>query len=586
LHETGKLHRDIKPSNILVTREGRVVILDFGLVAEAEAPGHQEIGLIAGTPDYMSPEQGAQYPLTKASDWYSVGVILYQSLTGRLPFTGKYFEVIMDKQSHDPRPLNCSRSAAGSQSVSWIYWVAGRKRPGGGMCSAFWATADWSVDAGARDPTPQARKDHAFCGSRSALDELAKDLQFELTDLFVYLRPFGNGKVSPGQHSLTVARSRHPAIVLKGRCYERESVPYKALDGVVDSLSRYLMSLPTAEVAALLPRDAHALARLFPTLLQVDAIFSSPAKNLEISDPVTLRRRALAALRELLARLAKRQPLVLWVDDLQWADTDSTSLLEELLRQPDAPALLLITSFRTEDIDQKPFLQSLLARAGGAAEIELSVDEISSDEARELTRALIGRGLVVTDGLLESIVREARGNPFLIEQLCHYAMSTDRSATTGISLSVMLDAGIEQLPRGARALLQILAVAGRPINQEVAYQAAGLTGDELPLISSLRAAQLLRSGGSNFGVELYHDRIRETLYEQLELPQVKQIHRRLAQTLEARGIDDPESLFEHYLGADERVRAAGHAAAAAKRAAAALAFDRAANFYRQALSCL
>src|ERR1700730_1386856 len=102
LHETGKLHRDIKPSNILVTREGRVVILDFGLVADVEAKGTQDSGLIAGTPDYMSPEQGAQNPLSKASDWYSVGVILYQALTGKLPFTGKYFEVIMDKQSLDP----------------------------------------------------------------------------------------------------------------------------------------------------------------------------------------------------------------------------------------------------------------------------------------------------------------------------------------------------------------------------------------------------------------------------------------------------------------------------------------------------
>ena len=62
-----------------------------------------------------------------------------------------------------------------------------------------------------------------------------------------------------------------------------------------------------------------------------------------------------------------------------------------------------------------------------------------------------------------------------------------------------------------------------------------------------------------------------------------QIHRRLAQSLEGRGIDDPEALFEHYLGAGERVRAASHAALAAKKAASALAFDRAAGFYRRAL---
>src|SRR5947208_10634889 len=100
LHEMGKLHRDLKPSNVLVTEDGRVVILDFGLVEDINPELHET--LLAGTPDYMSPEQGAQTAISKASDWYGVGVILYQALTGRLPFRGKFFEVMLRKQTRDP----------------------------------------------------------------------------------------------------------------------------------------------------------------------------------------------------------------------------------------------------------------------------------------------------------------------------------------------------------------------------------------------------------------------------------------------------------------------------------------------------
>src|SRR5262245_3902669 len=106
LHQADKLHRDLKPSNVLVTPTGRVVVLDFGLSAELPSSGiyHSSQHHLVGTVAYMSPEQAECQAVTAASDWYSVGVMLFQALTGELPFEGSPVDVLIDKQQREPRP--------------------------------------------------------------------------------------------------------------------------------------------------------------------------------------------------------------------------------------------------------------------------------------------------------------------------------------------------------------------------------------------------------------------------------------------------------------------------------------------------
>ena len=103
LHRRGKLHRDIKPSNVLVTPEGRVVILDFGLTAELLPLYSGERSYVSGgTPAYMAPEEASGATPSEAGDWYGIGATLYEALTGTIPFEGALTDLLARKSTIDP----------------------------------------------------------------------------------------------------------------------------------------------------------------------------------------------------------------------------------------------------------------------------------------------------------------------------------------------------------------------------------------------------------------------------------------------------------------------------------------------------
>lgn len=594
LHAAGKLHRDIKPSNVLVTKEGRVVVLDFGLVREIEATatrdGTEE--MIAGTAEYMSPEQASAMALTEATDWYSVGVMLFEALTGELPFSGARIKVLMDKQQFDaarpsslvpnvPRDLDdlCGKLLARDpaqrprlREILRCLGVEATIAPGHPITTV--PTAQQPLVG----REPQLALLHA---------QYQRIVDGKPTTVLVHGRS-GMGKTALLRRFVDELTHDDNVVILAGRCHERESVPYKALDSLVDALSRYLRKLPRVEAAALIPRDVHTLARVFPVLRRAEVVSASPRRSTETPDPHELRRRAVGALREMLARLADRKLVVLWIDDLQWGDVDSSIVLGELVRPPSAAPLLVLVSYRSDDDAAGPSLTAL-RRAAAEDVSEIEIGPLAMDDARRLAETLLNGDQKLLEHV-EAVSKESGGSPFFVAELVLYLQSGAalRSSLAGstIRLEKVIEERLERLPASARRILDVVAVAGRPIAREIAVRAADVPSDEeRNAIALLRSGFLIRTlhGSDGDRLEAYHDRIRETVIGLLDEEATKHCHTQLAASIEASRTPDPEALATHYKGAEMLDRAGEWAMFAGDRARDALAFDRAATWYAAAL---
>jgi eukaryotic-like serine/threonine-protein kinase len=598
LHQAGKLHRDIKPSNVMVDRAGRVVLLDFGLITDVSRPGGgvSDEYSVVGTVDYMSPEQGASLPLSPASDWYSVGTVLYRALTGMLPFYGPPIVVLMEKQRREPEPPSMilpDTPADLSQLCCDLLRCDAAARPDGNEILRRLGSRVAAPPA-RRRPSGSRSQDTPLVG-RAGHAEVLREAFATATREGRAVTVLVRGRSGMGKSILIERVTRElqrerGAVVLAGRCYERESVPYKALDSLIDALSRHLAQMPRHEVDALMPRDVLAVARLFPVLRRVDAVKAAP-RRIAAPDPHELKRRGMGALRDLLARMADRRPLVLTIDDAQWGDLDSTMLLLDLLRPPDPPSLLLVLAYRSEEAEAseavRHLVEGLRAPGAGAGDMrEVEVGALAPDEARELAESRLQREGSDRDQVADAIARESGGDPFLIDQLVRFLHVAGEKAGE-ISFGEVMRARLGQLGAEARRVLQLIAVAGRPLPQQVVTTAAGLAQDD-QLMSVLRAGSLIRtSGAPELGrVEIYHDRIREVVLASLTDSQHRERHLALAEALEGSDNADPEALAVHLLGGGAVERGTEYAIEAAEKASAALAFERAAVFLRLAIDAL
>jgi len=597
VHERGKLHRDIKPGNVMVTTDGRTVLLDFGLVSEVAEGGLADTSSIAGTACYMAPEQfGGKH--STSSDWYSVGAVIYEALVGRQAYGGSPVMIMQAKQAGILPPP--SRFVAGIPEwlddlcMRLLAQEPSRRATGEEVLAVFEREAGpVQLDTGAA--APAARLSTEFVGRKKQLATLLEAYHSASAGKVVVASVSGEsgmGKSALISHFLdSLAQETRPPVILRSRCYELESVPFKALDGAVDALSQHLRYLGDAEANALLPRHVAALARLFPVLERIHGIASAPPVGSADDTGAELRRRAFKALRDLFAAMADRGPLVLYIDDLQWSDADSIELLEVLLLPPDPPHLLLVVSHRP-DSERAGALRRALAPADQSAESELAlfdvaIGELSEEEATELARHLLEQRSPDRVELSASIARESGGMPMFIDALTQRVSTQDTLKTSErASLEVVLQDQVADLSEAARALIETLAVAALPLSSTLAMHAASVGRDGREALSELRQGGLVQAMPSRDGatmLRMRHDRVLQAVSRSLDGTRTRALNEALANVLEGADIDDPERLAIHFRAAGRDDRAAHYAIEAAHKAYAALAFDRASRLFERAL---
>ncbi|MCY1005422.1 serine/threonine-protein kinase [Nannocystis pusilla] len=331
VHRHGLVHRDIKPSNVMITPSGRVVVLDLGLVRESRVASFDSLGENApllGTPLYMAPEQVIRSDdAGPAADWYAVGEVLWECLGGESRHAGRTLvEVFERKLMEPPEPPSRRRPGVPPHLDQLCVDLLAREpaaRPSAGDVLTRLGRGDLvAIELAVQGLLGREHE------ARLLRDQL---VQTGRAGAVFVSGPSGFGKTTLVEHVLDVVRREDSVVAFSGSCSERESIPFKALDSAIDALSLYLCNTDADATAIARPDDLAALARLFPILRTVPAIRAIDDSRLDGLDPIEIRRRAADSLAEVLTRIAARRPVVLALDDLQWADLDSVLLLESVL---------------------------------------------------------------------------------------------------------------------------------------------------------------------------------------------------------------------------------------------------------------
>jgi DNA-binding SARP family transcriptional activator len=381
------------------------------------------------------------------------------------------------------------------------------------------------------------------------------------------------------------------AFVLAGRSPEEALVPYQPL---VEALRHYVLSAPFTDLRATAREYGAELARLIPELRRRAPDLPMPVA----AEPETERYRLFEAVVGIFHEMSNTAPVLLVLDDLQWADRPTLLLLRHLARAPQPSRVLILGAYRATETRHDGFAEALAELRRERLVTELEVGGLSEGETAELVRVLTG--VTPSRSFSRALYAETEGNPFFVEEIVRHL------AEAGVRIDLASSHELQRvgLPEGvkdviARRLsrldaqaiewLRVAAVVGRDVDTQLLEQVATLDEDEFlnSLDEALAAGLVVESPNRPGRYSFSHALIRETLYDGMSAPRRGRIHRRVGEALETRASDrDLTALALHFTraaGQQDAEKAIEYARRAGEQATVMLAHEEAAEHYARAL---
>ncbi|WNG41034.1 AAA family ATPase [Archangium violaceum] len=577
VHGRNVIHKDIKPSNIILEPSGDARLIDFG-VATLQKVEHLDAApthLIEGTLAYMSPEQTGRMnrAVDYRTDFYSLGVTFYELLTGRRPFQGKdaleWFHAHMAQKPRPPHELNPQVPPALSALVLKLLAKVAEER----YQSAEGLLADLercrqALSQGVREEFTLGTQDtpnrfqlpQRLYGRETQVSSLLEGFERVARtgrpELFLVSGYSGIGKSS-------VVNELHKPVVqrrgffLSGKFDQfQRDIPYVTLAQTLRGLVQQLLAGSEEEIARWRQRVNQAWegqGQLLVDLVPQLEVLVGPQPALQEVLPGEAQQRFYRVVRQFISVFATQEhPLVVFLDDLQWADLASLQLLAHLLSQPETLPVLWIGAYRDNEVGPTHSLLSVLdeVRKAGAHMTDIRLEPLSLAQVEHLVADTLPRAEREVVVPLSALVHEKTGgNPFFLLQLLvtlhqdgllvrvpggGWRWDAEGVRARGYSENIVdfMVGKLRQLPVGTQHLLQLAACVGNVFSLQMVGTLAGLSAEgevEQGIEPALQEGLLVRTSPVQY--RFLHDRIQQAAHSLLSESQRKAAHLRIGRLM-------------------------------------------------------